>query len=132
VQIVPVSAKTGKDWAEINGLEIFGKGPNAYVVVYKAVSDNFTSRRGGVYIPGTIPVDKGVTEILEECGPGLHFCVDPSYAKETFDASATKFVACPVAIKDIVVFDNSLYPLKCAAVRCCAPIWECDGDGNKI
>jgi hypothetical protein len=41
-------------------------------------------------------------------------------------------MACPVALKDIVVHPDGLYPDKIKAKGCCAPVWEVDSDGNKV
>jgi hypothetical protein len=50
-----------------------------------------------------------------------------------FHTGATKFVACPVRLKDIrKPHSTDEYPEKVKARGCCGPVWECDIDGNKV
>lgn len=45
---------------------------------------------------------------------------------------ATKFVACPVALRDIVVRENPQYPTKVKARKCCGLVYEVTIDGERI
>jgi hypothetical protein len=78
-----------------------------------------------------MPEAKDWDGMARECGGGLHFSPHPVMALE-FNTSAVKFVACPVALEDIVVHKNAQYPQKIKAKRVCAPIWEVDREGNAI
>jgi hypothetical protein len=66
----------------------------------------------------------------EECGGGLHFSPRPSAAL-AFDNLATRFIACPVLLKEIKVHSNATYPEKVKAPRVYKPCYEVDIDGNK-
>ena len=53
-------------------------------------------------------------------------------AKE-FDAEATRFMACPVALEDMrAPNDGDAYPHKIKARRVCAPMWEVDRYGKRL
>ena len=49
-----------------------------------------------------------------------------------FNATAARFVACPVKLSEIVVHKNAQYPNKVKAPRICAPVYEVDLDGERI
>ncbi len=49
-----------------------------------------------------------------------------------FDSDATKWIACPVKLSEIVTHPDGQYPQKCKAPRVCAPCWEVDRDGNRV
>lgn len=118
---------TPEKWCQFYGLSI----ENGVVVLYKAVDCSFTSPHGTAYTPGTIPVALDWDGGLKECGGGLHFSPHPMRAL-TFYPEASRFVACPVAISDIAVHPNGMYPQKVKAKGCCRPVWECDLHGNRI
>jgi hypothetical protein len=101
-------------------------------LVYKAVRDNYISAHGTSYAPGQIPIAGDWDGGVAECGGGLHFSPRPVMAKE-FDNIATKYIACPVAIKDMrnPRLDDQ-YPNKIKAARCAGPVYEVDEWGEKI
>ena len=115
------------EWCEFYGVEV-AKG---IVILHKAVDANYISSRGFAYVPGTQPKASDWDGGIAECGNGLHFCATPHHAL-WFNPDAKKFVACPIALADIVVHLNAVYPSKIKAPGCCAPVWECDINGNKI
>jgi len=127
VVILVKAPSTPKEWCEFYGAKI----ESGIVMLYKAVRDDFRSAHGFLYAPGSTPEapdwDGGITE----CGGGLHFSPSPAMALE-FDSSATRFVACPVALKDIAVHKNPLYPEKIKARRIVRPVYEVDRYGERI
>jgi hypothetical protein len=115
-------------WCNYYGVEV----KNNKVVLFKSVGDDYQSPKGGNYTPKTIPVASDWDGGKAECGGGLHFSPHPKMARE-FNERGTKFVACPIAIKDFrKPKESDDYPHKIKARGCCAPVWECDCDGNKI
>jgi hypothetical protein len=99
--------------------------------LYKAVDDEFGSYHGASYAPGSTPQAGDWDGGEEECGGGLHFAPRPTFAFPATD-DATRFVACPVRVEDIVVQRHSIYPNKVKARGVCAPVYEVDGDGAPI
>ena len=102
------------------------------VTLFKAVADDYESSRGFRYVPGTIPVAPDWDGGKAECGGGLHFCATPWIAKSRFKFDATRFVACPILVTDIAFHPDGNLPEKVKARGCCAPVWECDIDGNPV
>ena len=102
------------------------------VTLYKAVDDGFKSGYGFDYTPGTVPVAPDWDGGVQECGGGLHFCAAPWIARSQFNRSATRFVACPILVSDIAFHPGGQLPSKVKAKGCCAPVWECDIDGNPV
>jgi hypothetical protein len=45
---------------------------------------------------------------------------------------ASRFVACPVRVDEIVVHPNAAYPTKVKAPRVCAPCYEVDINGKRL
>ena len=119
---------TAEEWCLYYGIEV----NEGVAILYKAVDDNFMSPHGYNYNPGSMPVASDWDDGAEECGGGLHFSPSP-YAAREFFSSATKFLACPIAITDMrsPAIDDS-YPQKIKAKGCCAPCYEVDKKGNKI
>lgn len=66
---------------------------------------------------------------LKECGGGLHFSPSPKHAR-TFNQTASRYIACPVALAEIAVHPDGDMPEKVKARGCCGPVWEVDEDGN--
>ena len=56
----------------------------------------------------------------------------PFHALKFHDDTGRKFVACPVRASEVVVHEDAAYQDKVKAPRCCAPVWECDIDGNPV
>ena len=126
IEIPPIT--TVAAWCEYYGAPPIIDG---VVILYKAVSDAYLSGHDFAYVPGTTPEapdwDGGTTE----CGGGLHFCASPCDALWFF-REATKFVACPVRVEDLVVHHPATYPSKVKARRVSAPIIEVDRTGQPI
>jgi hypothetical protein len=99
-------------------------------VLFKCLSESFSSHWGFDYTPGTTPVAKDWDGGKKECGGGLHFCPTPGHARGY--QQGLRYVACPVALADMAVVPNPEYPDKIKAAGCCAPVWECDRDGKRI
>ena len=118
---------TPADWCDYHGATVRDDGT---VVLFKAVDNEYRSGRGMVYAPGSTPEapdwDPG-----PECGGGLHFCASPAAAL-LFQPDAARFVACPVALDEIVVHPNAAFPQKVKAPRVVAPCWEVTIDGEPI
>jgi len=128
MQIKPPSIKTAKKWCENYGVEI----KKGIAILFKGVDNEFKSHHNGFpYVPGTTPEAPDWDGGKEECGGGLHFSPTPAHTLE-FNSAATKFVACPVAVKDIAIHKNPTYPSKVKAKRLCAPCWEVDIHENKV
>jgi len=50
----------------------------------------------------------------------------------SFNHQATKYVACPVRLKDIAVHPEGMYPEKVKAKGCAKPVFEVNIDGEPI
>ncbi len=122
-----IKPQTAQEWCEFYALEV----NDNIVVLYKAVTANYTSLHGMRYMPGTIPEASDWDGGELECGGGLHFSPTPFMAK-MFKCDAVRFVACPINITDIVVHPNGDYPQKIKARGCYAPVWEVDINGKAI
>ena len=126
VQIRP-DYSTPQKWCDYYGVKV----TRGVAVLYKALDENYVSPRGMAYTPGTVPEAPDWDGGKAECGGGLHFSPHPQMTLE-FVGNPEHYVACPVALKDMVVHPDGDMPQKCKAQRCCAPIWECDEDGKRI
>jgi hypothetical protein len=116
------------EWAAFYGLQI----TDGHLMLYKTVGDDYRSAHGLRYAPGTTLEAPDWDGGQRECGGGLHFSPHPAMARE-FDPKATRFVACPVAIKDTrPPTDTDDYPHKIKARRVCGPIVEVDRHGKPI
>jgi hypothetical protein len=125
-QIGPI--KTPEEWCAAYRVPVVG----GVAILFKAVDSNFKANQNGFdYTPGTTPVAPDWDGGKEECGGGLHFSPRPSEAL-AFNTGAKKFVACPVNLADIAVHPNPQWPSKVKAKGCCAAVWECDIDGEKV
>ena len=119
--------RTVAQWCEHYGVAV----ADGIATLFKAVRDDYRSAHGLPYAPGTIPTAPDWDGGTAECGGGLHFCASPHEAAG-FDTEATRYVACPVRVADIVVHYPANYPHKIKAPGCCAPVWECDIDGQAV
>ena len=118
--------KNAIDWCAYYGIPIV----DGIVTLYKATREDYTTRNFEFpYVPGTTPVAPDWDGGKKECGGGLHFSPFPR-ATLQFDDNPKHFIACPVLLSEIVVHWEGEYPDKVKAPRCCAPVWECDIDGN--
>ena len=121
---------TPQDWCDYYGVEV----KNGIAVLYKSVHSDFFNPQNRTiqYTPGTKPEAPDWDDGKKECGGGLHFSPCVAMAREFHKAPDAKYVACPVALKDMSVhFDGSM-PQKCKAKRVCKPLWEVNVDGEKI
>ena len=120
-------ASTAAEWCDLYGV----KPTNGVVTLYKAVSDSYESSKGFYYKPGSTPTAPDWDGGKQECGCGLHFVPRPAMGLR-YNNSATKFIACPVRLEDIVVHLDAEYPDKVKAARTCGECWEVDLDGEKV
>ena len=114
-------------WCEYHGVPIRDDGT---VVLFKAVDDDYVSSRNFAYLPGTTP-EAADWDPEPECGGGLHFAASVG-AAIGFNPDATRFVACPVALDEIVVHPDATYPQKVKAPRVAAPCWEVTRHGEAV
>jgi hypothetical protein len=114
-------------WCDFYGVTVVA----GVATLYKAVNADGRSPHGCDYSPGLTPVAPDWDGGERECGGGLHFSPHPIMALE-FHTSAKRFMACPVALDDIVVHPNGSYPEKVKARGCVGPTVECDRDGKVL
>jgi hypothetical protein len=115
------------DWCDYYGVPI----ADGVAVLYKAVDDDFNSYHGMSYRPGDAPEAPDWDGGEQECGGGLHFSPRPTFALAAPE-DEMRFIACPVAVADIVVHAQAVYPDKVKAPRVCAPVYEVDEDGTPV
>ena len=127
IQIDVELPATAADWCAWHGVKVV----DGVAMVYKCVNDDFRSKRGGDYTPGTIPAAPDWDGGAKECGGGYHF--SPSAAATRQFASGPKFLACPVALTDMRApkLDDS-YANKIKAAKCCGPVVEVDIYGKPV
>ena len=119
---------TPAEWCNHYGVEV----KDGVAILYKGVNSEFMSDHGGCYTPGTVPVAPGWDGGKRECGGGLHYSPTPQMTLE-FVLSATKWVACPVALSDMrSPHQGDKYPNKIKARGGCAPVWEVTRKGKLI
>ncbi len=125
-----VDQSTPRAWCEHYGVEIREFDGVECAILFKGLDENFTAKwREFKYLPGTTPAcDDWDPKV--ECGRGLHFSPSCGHTREFIVAS--KWVACPVKLEDIVVHPDGTYPQKCKAPRLHAPCWEVDRDGEPV
>jgi hypothetical protein len=128
VKIRPRAPSNIAEWIADYGIRVRKGG---VVILYKAVGDDCRSEYGTSYAPGETPSAADWDGGKAECGGGLHFCPSPALAL-TFNRAATRFIACPVKVSEIAFHQDAAYPTKVKAPRVCAPVWECDIDGQKL
>lgn len=116
VQIKYQKPATTAEWVEEYQLTP----KNGIVILFKAVTDEWKSGYGMSYAPGSTPNAPDWDGLARECGGGLHFCALPVMALG-FHREATKFVACPVRVDEIVVHPDAEYPNKIKAPRVVEP-----------
>ena len=128
IQIDVELPATAADWCAWHGVKVV----DGVAMVYKCVNDDFRSKRGGDYTPGTIPAAPDWDGGAKECGGGYHF--SPSAAATRQFASGPKFLACPVALTDMRApkLDDDSYANKIKAAKCCGPVVEVDIYGKPV
>ena len=121
------SWKTPAEWCEYNGVKVV----RGVAVLYKAVEDDWkgSHKTKVTYEPGSQPEAPDWDGGKAECGKGLHFSPRPVMALG-FCRGASHFLACKVRVTDMAVHPNGNSPTKCKAARVCAPVVECDIDGE--
>ena len=128
IVILEPEITTPEDWCAYQGVVVH----EGVAILYKAVRDDYRSQHGFLYPVGSTAICDDWDGGREECGGGLHFC--PTVAAAiTFDDQATRYLACPVALKDMRspnVGDSYSYKIK--ASRICGPIVEVDRYGKEI
>jgi len=132
--LIPIRrAATVEEWCDFHGVDITGEGDERQVVLFKIVRDDFRSSHGADYTPGTIPSAADWDGGDAECGGGgLHFSPRPWLASQ-FDSAGTRYIACPIRLADIrSPREDDSMPEKVKARGCCAPVWECDADGEPL
>jgi hypothetical protein len=107
-------------WCELYGVHV----EDGVATLYKAVDDEFRSQHGFGYEPGSEPRSSD-WDASPRCGGGLHFSPAPWFALE-LAPYATRFVACPVPIAEVVVIDELRHRRKVKAPSVCAPVYEVD------
>jgi len=128
IVIVRPQTTTAELWCTEYGVGV----EDGVAIVYKGVNDDFRSPHGGIYTPGSIPVADDWDGGNDECGGGLHFSPTPLATKNFYD-SATRFVACPVALSAMrPPKATDEYPSKIKASGCCAPVYEVDRYGRRV
>jgi len=120
---------TPAEWCEYWGATV----TKGTAILYKCVDNSFGSNNDPEfkYTPGTVPVAPDWDNGEAECGGGLHFSSTPAIASR-YNGSGTRYVACPVALKDIVVHKNPQYPDKIKARGCCGKVYEVDIHSKRI
>ena len=127
LRVLRIQRDTLEQWFDYYGLTP----QEGLVTLYKAVRDDLRSGHGFLYALGTMPTASDWDGGKAECGGGLHLCATPRDAK-TFDGMATRYLACPVNVVDIVVTPNAIYPNKVKVPRIAGPIFEVDIDGKPL
>jgi hypothetical protein len=119
--------RTAHQWCDFYDVPIKA----GIAILYKALRNNYKTSRGFLYAPNTTPSAPDWDGGEQECGGGLHFSPKPFMAL-AFDNEATKFMACPVLVKEIKVHKNPSFPGKVKAPRIFKPCYEVDINGNKL
>ena len=128
IVVLEPEISTVEDWCAYHGVTV----KDGVAIVYKAVRDDYRSYHGFLYPLGGAPECPDWDGGAAECGGGLHFSPSPGTAL-SFDASATRFLACPVALADMrVPKTTDEYPFKIKARRICGPIVEVDSDSSPV
>ena len=121
---------SAEKWLDFYGVPV----KNGKAVLYKAVDNDYSTdyaRRVDIfYKPGASPKAPDWNP-EPECGGGLHFSAHPQIALD-YNISATKFVACPVLISEIVVHYPAQYPDKVKAPRVAGKCYEVDRNGKRL
>ena len=119
--------RTAHQWCDFYDVPIKA----GIAILYKALRNDYKTSRGFLYAPNTTPSAPDWDGGEQECGGGLHFSPKPFMAL-AFDNEATKFMACPVLVKEIKVHKNPSFPGKVKAPRIFKPCYEVDINGNKL
>ena len=113
-------------WCIYHGVKI----EDGLALLFKGVSSDFKSKRGGDYTPGTTPVCHDWDGGVIECGGGYHVSPTPRHTHEF--CTPKKYVAGWVNLSDIAVHPNGMYPWKVKIHKYEKPVWECDINGEPV
>jgi hypothetical protein len=94
------------------------------VIMFKAVRDDLRSAHDALYAIGTTVTAPDYAP-NRACGNGLHFSPAPDMAR-AYDGSATRFLACAVDRKTVVILGDK------AKARSCRVLYEVDEGGNRL
>jgi hypothetical protein len=108
----PMTDPTATDWAEYYGLDV----TEGIVTVYKGVNDQYTTSRGADYSPGATPAAAD-WKPTQACGNGLHFSPSPGHTFD-YNPAATRFLACPVRLAELVVIGDKVKAPRVEAPGC--------------
>jgi hypothetical protein len=115
----------GAEWCRHHGVKVSRAG---VATLYKAVADDFTSRYGASYSPGTKPSAPDWRDD-DTCGGGLHFGPTPRHAKD-YMPDASRFVEVGVKVADLRPIPGGTAKAKAPrVVRACV---EVDLDGKRV
>jgi hypothetical protein len=110
------------EWAEFEGIPV----EDGHMTLFKAVDENLVSGHGMRYPIGetvTAPDFRAVTE----CGYGLHLSPYPRIAGSYLYTPSKRYLACRVALADVVVLDNTK-----VKVRSCEVLYEVTSSGERL
>ncbi len=128
VELPRPDISTALKWCSYHGVAV----ADGVATLFKAVRADFHSQWGTAYTPGTTPQAPDWDGGEKECGGGLHFSPTPGHARG-FDSTATRYVACPVALADIVTHPDGDFPDKVKARWVVAPgCYEVARDGKRM
>lgn len=123
--------ETAAQWCDYHGVTV----KRGLAILFKAVDNDYSTdnaRHAGVfYTPGSKPAAPDWDGGKAECGGGLHFSPHPLMARK-FNRQATRYVACPVRVSEIVVHPDATMPQKVKAPRCAGRIIEVDQHGRPL
>jgi len=122
-------------WLEAVQAEMLDEG---MALLYKRTADDFGTRppdgsnQRVSYLPDTEVIAPDWDPSPErECGRGLHLCPTPACCDQFRSDCGDRYVACAVAVADILVHPQPEYPGKIRA-RSCRVLYECDREGKRI
>ena len=100
------------------------------VQLYKAVPDDYLSREGHRYTPGSVPVATDWT-VEDECQHGLLLSPTPALARFWSGQRGIRFLRCPVRLDDLRPPQSTdAFPYTIKARACCGPVVEIHRDGT--
>lgn len=126
-QTIAPRIDTPEKWCDYYGAPVDGH----KAILFKGVNDEYQSPKGGDYTPGSVPRAPDWDGGKRECGGGFHGSPHPAMTL-AYNNEATKFIACPVLIADIVVHCPAECPDKVKFSKCCEPCYEVNIDGERI
>ncbi len=111
-----------KEWCAYHGVKV----SRGVATLYKAVNDEWTTKYGTDYSPGSLPsCDDWNNQPV--CGGGLHFCPTPIHAL-AYHEGATQFVAVGVRLSELVQIPGETAKAKAPRVVCACVQVNIDGE----